>query len=125
MQIFITLSIMTYSGCVFYFSVMLKKYQHTLALAFAVNEINGNSMILPNRTLGFHIYDSHFDAQITYQNTLNLLFNQKPTLLNYKCSKKIPAAVIGGTDSETSLHIATILGIYKIPQVRGITPLFV
>ncbi|XP_070810219.1 vomeronasal type-2 receptor 26-like [Pituophis catenifer annectens] len=97
--------------------VMLKKYQHTLALAFAVNEINGNSMILPNRTLGFHIYDSHFDAQIAYQNTLNLLFNQKPTILNYKCSKKIPAAVIGGTDSETSLHIATILGIYKIPQV--------
>ncbi|KAK9397921.1 type-2 vomeronasal receptor [Crotalus adamanteus] len=97
--------------------VMLKKYQHTLALAFAVNEINGNSMILPNRTLGFHVYDSHFDAQITYQNTLNLLFNQKPTILNYNCSKKIPAAVIGGTDSETSLHIATILGIYKIPQV--------
>ncbi|XP_007442824.1 vomeronasal type-2 receptor 26-like [Python bivittatus] len=97
--------------------VMLKKYQHTLALAFAVNEINGNSMILPNSTLGFHVYDSHFDAQITYQNTLNLLFNQKPTILNYSCSKKIPAAVIGGTDSETSLHIASILGIYKIPQV--------
>ncbi|KAG6466747.1 type-2 vomeronasal receptor [Crotalus adamanteus] len=97
--------------------IMLKKYQHTLALAFAVNEINGNSMILPNRTLGFHVYDSHFDAQITYQNTLNLLFNQKPTILNYNCSKKIPVAVIGGTDSETSLHIATILGIYKIPQV--------
>ncbi|XP_015673671.1 vomeronasal type-2 receptor 26-like [Protobothrops mucrosquamatus] len=108
---------MAYSRCVFYFSVMLKKYQHTLALAFAVNEINGNSMILPNRTLGFHVYDSHFDAQITYQNTLNLLFNQKPTILNYNCSKKVPAAVIGGTDSETSLHIATILGIYKIPQV--------
>uniref|UniRef100_A0A670ZIS9 G-protein coupled receptors family 3 profile domain-containing protein n=1 Tax=Pseudonaja textilis TaxID=8673 RepID=A0A670ZIS9_PSETE len=89
--------------CVFYFSIMLKKYQHTLALVYAVNEINGNSMILPNRTLGFHIYDSHFDAQLTYQNTLNLLFNQKPTILNYKCSKKIPAAVIGGTDSETSV----------------------
>ncbi|XP_070584779.1 vomeronasal type-2 receptor 26-like [Erythrolamprus reginae] len=97
--------------------VMLKKYQQTLALAFGVNEINGNSMILPNWTLGFHIYDSHFDAQITYQNTLNLLFNQKSAILNYKCSKKIPVAVIGGIDSETSLHIATILGIYKIPQV--------
>ncbi|KAK9397922.1 type-2 vomeronasal receptor [Crotalus adamanteus] len=114
---FTTLTFMAYSRCVFYFSIMLKKYQHTLALAFAVNEINGNSMILPNRTLGFHVYDSHFDAQITYQNTLNLLFNQKPTILNYNCSKKIPVAVIGGTDSETSLHIATILGIYKIPQV--------
>ncbi|XP_066486697.1 vomeronasal type-2 receptor 26-like [Tiliqua scincoides] len=98
-------------------SAMLKKYQHVLSLAFAVQEINGNPKILPNITLGFHIYDSHFDAQITYQNTLNLLFNLMKTVLNYNCgSQKNPVAVIGGFDSETSLHVATILGIYKIPQ---------
>lgn len=99
---------------------MLKKYQHVLSLAFAVQEINENPKILPNLTLGFHIYDSHFDAQITYQNTLNLLFNLMKTVLNYNCgSQKNPVAVIGGFDSETSLHVATILGIYKIPQVRS------
>ncbi|KAJ7313053.1 hypothetical protein JRQ81_004318 [Phrynocephalus forsythii] len=98
--------------------VLLKKYQHVLSFAFAVKEINENSMILPNITLGFHVYDSHFDAQITYQNTLNILFSQKKTILNYNCEKQEkPAAVIGGLDSETSLHIATILGLYKIPQV--------
>ncbi|XP_033024122.1 vomeronasal type-2 receptor 26-like [Lacerta agilis] len=98
--------------------VMVKKYQHVLSLAYAVKEINENCKILPNITLGFHIYDSHFDAQITYQNTLNLLFNQKRIVLNYNCDmQKNLIAVIGGLDSETSFHIATVLGLYKIPQV--------
>ncbi|XP_061446534.1 vomeronasal type-2 receptor 26-like [Rhineura floridana] len=98
--------------------VMVKKYQHVLSLAFAVKEINENHKILPNITLGFHVYDSHFDAQITYQNTLNLLFSQQRTVPNYNCDmKKNLVAVIGGLDSETSVYTATILSLYKIPQV--------
>ncbi|XP_042329793.1 vomeronasal type-2 receptor 26-like [Sceloporus undulatus] len=101
-------------------SVLLKKYQHVLSLAFAVKEINENHKILPNTTLGFHVYDSHFDAQITYENTLNLLFNQKRPVLNYNCDlQKNPIAIIGGLDSETSFHIATVLSLYKIPQLHS------
>ncbi|XP_066486699.1 vomeronasal type-2 receptor 26-like [Tiliqua scincoides] len=83
-----------------------------------MKEINEDSKILPNVTLGFHIFDSHFDAKMTCQNTLNLLFSQNRTVLNYNCGfQKNPMAVIGGLDFETSLHMATILGIYKVPQV--------
>ncbi|XP_054850315.1 vomeronasal type-2 receptor 26-like [Eublepharis macularius] len=99
---------------------MTKNYQHVLSLAFAVKEINENPKILPNLTLGFHIYDSHFDAKITYQNTLNLLFSQNKTVPNYECdTKRNPVAVIGGLGSETSLHIASVLGMYKIPQLHA------
>lgn len=97
---------------------MTKNYQHVLSLAFAVKEINENPQILPNLTLGFHIYDSHFDARITYQNTLNLLFSQNMTMPNYECdTKRNPLAVIGGLGSETSHHMASLLSLYKIPQV--------
>ncbi|XP_044299746.1 vomeronasal type-2 receptor 26-like [Varanus komodoensis] len=96
-----------------------KNYQHVLSLAFAVKKINENHDMLPNITLGFHIYDSHFSAKMTYQNTLNLLFSQtqERTLLNYHCDpQKTPVTVIGGLDADTSFHMPTILGIYKIPQ---------
>ncbi|XP_066486665.1 vomeronasal type-2 receptor 26-like [Tiliqua scincoides] len=55
--------------------VVTKFYQQILALAFAIDEINENSEILPNISLGFHIYDSYVDARMTYRNTLDLLFH--------------------------------------------------
>ncbi|KAH0626261.1 hypothetical protein JD844_001156 [Phrynosoma platyrhinos] len=98
-----------------------KNYQHALSLVFAVKKINENPRILPNISLGFHIYDSHFHPKMTYQNTLNLLFSQNRTVLNYNCDgQKNPVAIIGGHDFETSLHIATILGLYKIPQWKWV-----
>nr|XP_056720422.1 vomeronasal type-2 receptor 26-like [Euleptes europaea] len=96
----------------------LKNYQHVLALAFAVKEVNDNSKILPNISLGFHIYDSYSNAKLTYQNILNFLCPSKKMIPNYSSNnKRNLMAVIGGLDSETSLHIANIINIYKIPQV--------
>ncbi|XP_061447451.1 vomeronasal type-2 receptor 26-like [Rhineura floridana] len=95
-----------------------KNYQHVLSLMFTVKEINENSEILPNITLGFHIYENYLDAKMTYQNMLNLLCCQERIVPNYNCDTgKKMITVIGGMDWETSLHIATILGIYKTPQV--------
>ncbi|XP_015266846.1 PREDICTED: vomeronasal type-2 receptor 26-like [Gekko japonicus] len=55
---------------------------------------------------------------MAFRNTLNLLFSQNRTIPNYNCGAwKNLIAVIGGLDSETSLHMATFLGIYKFPQV--------
>lgn len=106
------------------FSAVPKNYQHVLAFVFAVNEVNDNCGLLPNTTLGFHIYDSYFNAKMTYQSTLNLLFNLKKIVPNYRCNfQKNLVGVIGGLDSETSLQVATLLRFYKIPQVGFPGPL--
>ncbi|XP_062993122.1 vomeronasal type-2 receptor 26-like [Elgaria multicarinata webbii] len=99
-------------------SVVTKFYQHILALVFAVHEINENPKILPNVTLGFHIYDSYYDSSKTYRNTLDLLCKSHTFVPNYKCGiQKNLIGVIGGLNSEISLHIADILSLYKIPQI--------
>ncbi|XP_066486031.1 vomeronasal type-2 receptor 26-like [Tiliqua scincoides] len=98
-----------------------KNYQHVLSLVFAVKEINENPKILPNVSLGFHIYDSYLNARMTHQNTMKLISTDKRIAPNFKCEKeKHLIAVIGGLDSEISLHMATQLGIYKIPQVAPV-----
>ncbi|XP_032092487.1 vomeronasal type-2 receptor 26-like [Thamnophis elegans] len=98
--------------------VVMKFYQHILALAFAVKEINEDTQILPNFTLGFHIYDSYNNPRLTYRATLDLLFKSEEFVPNYKCdSQKNLMAIIGGLDFDTSTYIAEIIGFLKIPQL--------
>uniref|UniRef100_A0A8D2Q7V1 G-protein coupled receptors family 3 profile domain-containing protein n=1 Tax=Varanus komodoensis TaxID=61221 RepID=A0A8D2Q7V1_VARKO len=52
---------------------MAKNYQHILALAFAIKEINEDPTFLLNVTLGFHIYESYYNKRITNIGTLGLL----------------------------------------------------
>ncbi|XP_060548724.1 vomeronasal type-2 receptor 26-like [Pantherophis guttatus] len=99
-------------------SPVAKNYQHILAMAFAIKEINENPQILPNLTLGFHIYDSYDNAQRTYQATMLFLSSVERLIPNYSCNiHNNLVSVVGGLDAEISLHISTILDIYKIPQV--------
>ncbi|XP_033026241.1 vomeronasal type-2 receptor 26-like [Lacerta agilis] len=99
--------------------VVTKFYQHILALAFAVKEINENPKFCPNITLGFHIYDSYYDARMTYRTTLDLLFKSHRFVPNYKCdTQKNLIAIIGGLSADTSFHMADTLGLYKIPQLH-------
>nr|XP_060639185.1 vomeronasal type-2 receptor 26-like [Anolis sagrei ordinatus] len=58
---------------------------------------------------------------MAYQNTLKLLSSQNRIVPNYICDRQHNlVSIIGGQSSETSLHIATILDIYKIPQLHPV-----
>uniref|UniRef100_A0A8C6XLZ9 G-protein coupled receptors family 3 profile domain-containing protein n=1 Tax=Naja naja TaxID=35670 RepID=A0A8C6XLZ9_NAJNA len=83
-----------------------------------VKDINKDPHILPNITLGFHLYDSYSDALMTYRTTLDLLFKLHKIVPNYICGteKKI-VGIIGGMSPETSLRMAEILQLFKIPQI--------
>nr|XP_028560353.1 vomeronasal type-2 receptor 26-like [Podarcis muralis] len=98
--------------------VLPKNYQNILALAFAVMEINENPHILPNITLGFCIYDNYYYAKWTYISTMLLTYTLERFFPNYNCDLQNKlTAVIGGLDSQTSLDMATILDVYKVPQL--------
>ncbi|XP_016850861.2 vomeronasal type-2 receptor 26 isoform X2 [Anolis carolinensis] len=94
-------------------------YQHIAALAFSVKETNENQQLLPNLTLGFHIYNNHFTEIGTYLAAMDLLSRRRKFAVNYKCeTENLPAAVISGSITDYCLHLATILCIYKMPQLH-------
>ncbi|XP_026575323.1 vomeronasal type-2 receptor 116-like [Pseudonaja textilis] len=98
---------------------VLKFYQHSLSLAFAVKQINSNPKLLSNVTLGFFICDNYFDARLTYHSTLELLFRSDQLFANYKCDIKenLVVAIIGGFGADISFFMSNILSLYKISQL--------
>ncbi|KAH0626207.1 hypothetical protein JD844_001044 [Phrynosoma platyrhinos] len=87
--------------------LVTKFYQHILALAFAINEINENPHFLPNVTLGFHISDSYYDAKRTYRTTLHLLFkSHQSSLFLYAMT---PATLVIRRKKEKVMHFAAMI----------------
>ncbi|XP_036599489.1 vomeronasal type-2 receptor 26-like [Trichosurus vulpecula] len=97
---------------------MHKNYQQVLALVFAVEEINQNPNLLPNVTLGYHLYNTYHSDERTLESSLKWLSGQSPTMPNYSCrihNKSV--AVIGGATSALSVQMGSLLELYKFPQI--------
>ncbi|KAJ1080369.1 hypothetical protein NDU88_000586 [Pleurodeles waltl] len=96
----------------------LQNYQLVQAMVFAIKEINNNPTILPNITLGFHIYDSCTLFKRSLKATLWMLSGQEVPTPNYRCGRRLPpAAIIGDSGSTRSIVLALILGLYRHPQI--------
>ena len=86
---------------------------------FTIEEINKDPDLLPNITLGFHIYNTYPSDVSTLEGSLMWLSGQGLAVPNNHCEKQGKAvAVIGGATSELSIQMATLLELYKYPQVR-------
>ena len=86
-------------------------YQSLAAILFALEEINSNSDILPNITLGTKIYDTCRSQTIGVDGAKQLV---RYSLRN---TTSPLVAVIGATRSDVSIPVANILRAFDIPQV--------
>ncbi|KAM4872912.1 vomeronasal type-2 receptor 116-like [Thomomys bottae] len=97
---------------------ILKNYHFVLALAFAIEEINNNSDLLHNLTLGFDIYDVHSGVWTALKNPFIWLFG-KNKIPNYSCMRDSKSvAVLTGPSGITSGQIGTLLELYMFPQLQ-------
>nr|XP_058139277.1 vomeronasal type-2 receptor 116-like [Dasypus novemcinctus] len=97
-----------------------KNYQYVLAFLFAIEEINKDSFLLPNMSLGFDLYNAFPSNHRTLESILLLLYGGSPPLPNYNCQKQSKStAVFSGTESSFSAEIGTLLELYKTPRYDG------
>ncbi|XP_058023692.1 vomeronasal type-2 receptor 26-like [Ahaetulla prasina] len=94
-------------------------FYHILPFMLAVHEVNQNSRLLSNITLGYNIYENFFSARMTYEAMLDVLSTGQENIPNYRCGRqKNLLAILEEMDSELFDHISNILSIYKIPQLQ-------
>ncbi|XP_027241642.1 vomeronasal type-2 receptor 26-like isoform X1, partial [Cricetulus griseus] len=95
-----------------------KNYQYLLTLYFAIEEINKDAHLLPNVTLGFHLFNAFHSHRRTLEGPLMWLSARSEFIPNYKCKIQHKAlGIIAGIRPEFSAAIGTLLELYKIPQV--------
>ncbi|KAM3936575.1 vomeronasal type-2 receptor 26-like [Leptodactylus fuscus] len=85
-------------------------YRYLMAFIFAIDEINKNPDILPNVTLGYHVYDSCNNVNNAIDNALQILSGPGDKVPNYFCAKfGHLVGVIGDMNPDITLNLAQIL----------------
>ncbi|XP_029140441.1 vomeronasal type-2 receptor 26-like [Protobothrops mucrosquamatus] len=97
---------------------MPKSFQLFLALMFAVKQVNNDLVLLPNITLGFHIYENRQTERNSSLFSLSLLSTRGQMVPGYKCDRQDRLlSVIGGDNPKSSMVMASIFSIFKVTQL--------
>ncbi|KAM7402315.1 hypothetical protein PAMP_017562 [Pampus punctatissimus] len=90
-------------------------------MKYAVDEINGNQMLLPGIKLGYEISDTCRQSAVIVKPTISFLTEKSSRALSVECNytnyETSVAAVIGPYSSEMVSVIGKLLGFFLIPQI--------
>ncbi|XP_039987212.1 extracellular calcium-sensing receptor-like [Xiphias gladius] len=94
-------------------------FRHAMTMAFAIDEVNKNSNLLPNVTLGYSLYDNCGALIIGFSGALSLASGQKEQFLPQENCLGTPPVVgiVGDHYSTFSITISNVLGLYRMPIV--------
>ncbi|XP_071396835.1 extracellular calcium-sensing receptor-like [Centroberyx affinis] len=94
-------------------------FRHAQTMAFAIDEINRNSNLLPNVTLGYSLYDNCATLGVAFRASLSLASGREEQfLLDETCLGSPPVlGIVGDSYSTFSIAMSSVLGLYKVPIV--------
>ncbi|KAM4742034.1 extracellular calcium-sensing receptor-like [Anableps anableps] len=94
-------------------------FRQAQTMAFAIDEINKDSQLLPNVTLGYSLYDNCLTLGVGFRAALALISGQEEhIILNETCEGTPPVlGVVGDSSSTRTIAISTVLGLYRVPMV--------
>lgn len=93
-----------------------------MTMAFAIDEINRKSDLLPNVTLGYSLYDNCATLVIGFSSALSLASGrEEQILLQDSCSGTPPVlAIVGDSFSTFTIATADVIGLFRLPIVSSL-----
>ena len=100
-------------------SFFVEGFRLAHTMAFAINEINSDTSLLPNVTLGYSIYDTCITFGVTLRAAMSLISGREEQFeLDESCVGSPPVlGIVGPGSSKDSIALSRILGLYKVPTV--------
>ncbi|XP_012368464.1 vomeronasal type-2 receptor 116-like [Octodon degus] len=97
--------------------IIHKSYQNMLAFIFTIEEINRNTHLLPNISLGYESHNSLNNQGNILENVL-ILHTGQDEIPNYTCGQESKSiALLTGTSVATADQSGPLLELYKFPQL--------
>lgn len=99
-------------------SVNLREFRFAQTMIFAIEEINNSELLLPNVSIGYRIYDN-CGSTLSSVRTAMALMNGDDWSSGRSCSHQSAVhAIIGESESSSTIVLSRIAGPFKIPVVR-------
>uniref|UniRef100_A0A672N3W8 Extracellular calcium-sensing receptor-like n=2 Tax=Sinocyclocheilus grahami TaxID=75366 RepID=A0A672N3W8_SINGR len=96
----------------------MESFQQSQTMAFAIDEINKNPNLLPNITLGYHLYDNCVRLGMAFRAAISLISGTEKSFSNLNCTGPPPViGIVGDPSSTPSIAISSVLGLFRVPIV--------
>ncbi|XP_075117178.1 vomeronasal type-2 receptor 26-like [Leptodactylus fuscus] len=100
-------------------SPQIEQYKHLLAFIFAVDEINKNPDLLPNTTIGYHIFDTCGSPKKSIKSAIRMLSGKDTEVPNYSCTKGGEvAAFVASSGIQPNSALIQFLSLYRFTQIN-------
>uniref|UniRef100_A0A8C2C869 Olfactory receptor C family, q13 n=1 Tax=Cyprinus carpio TaxID=7962 RepID=A0A8C2C869_CYPCA len=93
-------------------------FQQVQTMVFAIDEINKNPNLLPNISLGYHLYDNCVMLGMAFRAAISLVSGTEESFSNLNCTGPPPViGIVGDSNSTPSIAISSVLGLFRVPIV--------
>uniref|UniRef100_A0A667Z3G8 Olfactory receptor C family, h1 n=1 Tax=Myripristis murdjan TaxID=586833 RepID=A0A667Z3G8_9TELE len=97
--------------------INLKIFRFVQTMIFAIEQINNSTSLLPNISIGYKIFDSCTSTVSATRAVMALMNGQERTLGKNCSSKSSVHAIIGTSDSSSTIAMLQTSGIFQIPVI--------
>ncbi|XP_044059164.1 extracellular calcium-sensing receptor-like isoform X2 [Siniperca chuatsi] len=97
--------------------INFREFRFAQTMIFAIEEINKSSSLLPNISIGYKVFDSCGSTLPSTRAVMGLMNGQERTLGKTCSSQSSVHAIIGASESSSTIVMLQISGIFQIPVI--------